>query len=119
MKGVRFPFSAYILSDSVRHLNDDGGLAAGDLNQQVRRFKELARGKLRDYFRKRQAEEAQNVAERIRQEGIYPYSQVPRNSVEKAEQQIFDVCVATIHEFLPQFDSVDKRSRKFTYRLVR
>lgn len=119
MKGIRFPFSAYILSDSVRKLNDDGGLALGDLNQQVRRFKELSREKLRDYFRQRQAEEAHNVAERIRKEGIYPYSQIPQNPVEKAEQQVFDVCAATIHEFLPQFESVDKDARKFTYRLVR
>jgi len=119
MKGTRFPFSAYILSDSVRSLNDEGQLGLGDLNQQVRRFKELARAKLRDYFRQRQAEEAQHVAERIRSEGIYPYSQVPQNPIEKAEQQVFDVCAATIHEFLPQFDSVDKSSRKFTYRLVR
>lgn len=119
MKGIRFPYSAYILSESVRKLNDDGGLALGELNQQVRRLKKLARGRLRDYFRQRQAEEAQQVAERIRKEGIYPYSQVPRNSIEKAEQQVFDVCAATIHEFLPKFDSVDKNSRKFTYRLVR
>jgi hypothetical protein len=119
MKGVRFPFSAYVLSDSVRELNDNGGLASGDLNDQVRRIKELARIKLRGYFRQRQAEEAQNVAERIRKEGIYPYSQVPQNPVQKAEQQVFDICAATIHEFLPQFESVDKNSRRFTYRLVR
>jgi hypothetical protein len=119
MKGVRFPFSAYVLSDSVRDLNDSGGLALGDLNDQVRRIKELARGELRGYFRQRQAEEAQNVAQRIRKEGIYPYSHVPQNPVEKAEQQVFDICAATIHEFLPQFESVDKNSRQFTYRLVR
>jgi hypothetical protein len=119
LKGVRFSYSAYILSDFVRDLHDEGALALGDLNQPVRRFKELTRRKLRDYFRQRQAEEAQHVAERIRKEGIYPYSHVPKNPVEKAEQQVFDICAATIHEFLPQFDHVDKSSRQFTYRLVR
>lgn len=119
LKGVRFSFSAYILSDSVRSLHDDGGLALGDLSQPVRRLKELARAKVRDYFRQRQAEEAQHVADRIRKEGIYPYSHVPKNPVQKAEQHVFDICAATLHEFLPQFDSVDKGSRKFTYRLLR
>ena len=119
IKGVRFPFSAYILSDKIPELNESGCLVAGDLNQEVRRFKELARGQLRDYFRQRQAEEAKHVAERIRREGIYPYSHVPKTPVEKVEQQVFDICAATVHEFLPQFDSADKNSRQFTYRLLR
>lgn len=119
IKGVRFPYSAYVLSNRISELNEEGGLAAGDLNQEVRRFKELARDKLREYFRQRQAEEAKHVAERIRREGIYPYAHVPRTPVEKAEQQVFDICAATVHEYLPQFDTADKNSRQFTYRLLR
>jgi hypothetical protein len=119
IKGVRFSYSAYVLSDRVSELNEEGSLVAGDLNQEVRRFKELARDKLRDYFRQRQAEEAKHVAERIRSEGIYPYTHVPATPVEKAEQQVFDICAATVHEYLPQFDAADKNSRQFTYRLLR
>jgi hypothetical protein len=119
LKGMRFPISAYILSDSVRELSDAGSLAAGDLNPTVRRIKELARGKVRDYVRQRQAEEAKYVVERIRNEGIYPYSHGPTTPVELAEQQVFDICAATIHENLPQFESSDKSSRQFTYRLLR
>lgn len=119
LKGIRFSYSAYIISSDVGELNDGGKLAAGDLSQDVRRFKELAREHLRDYFRLRQAEEAKHVAERIRKEGIYPYSHVPTTPVEKAEQQVFDICAATVHECLPQFDNADKNSRQFTYRLLR
>ena len=119
LKGVRFPFSAYILSDEVRELSDGNGLALGDLSPTVRRFKDLVRGNLKSYFRSRQAEEAQHVADRIRGEGIYPYSHIPKSPVEKAEQQVFDIRAATVHEFLPQFDNADKNSRQFTYRLLR
>lgn len=119
LKGVRFPYSAYILSERIPKLNEENLLAAGDLNQEVRRFKELARDQLREYFRQRQAEEAKHVVERIHKEGIYPYSRIPKTAIEKAEQQVFDICAATMHEFLPQFDNVDKSSRQFTYRLVR
>lgn len=119
IKGIRYPYSSYILSSRIPELNEEGGLAAGDLNQEVRRFKDLARDKIRDHFRQRQAEDAKHVAERIRREGIYPYTNIPRTSVEKAEQQVFDICAATIHEFLPHFENVDKNSRQFTYRLVR
>lgn len=119
IKGVRFPYSAYILADQVSELYEKGGFALGDMSHEVRRFKELAREKLRDYFRQRQVEEAKYVADRIRDEGIYPYSQGPRTPVEKAEQQVFDICAATVHEYLPQFDKADKGSRQFTYRLLR
>lgn len=119
IKGIRFPYSAYIISDRISELNENGDLAAGDLNQEVRRFKELAKEILSEYFRQRQAEEAQYVAERIRSEGIYPYSHVPKSPVERVEQQVFDICAATVHEFLPQFDKADKSSRQFTYRLLR
>jgi hypothetical protein len=119
MKGVRFSYSAYILSDEVPKLSDSGALAAGDLDNQVRRIKGLAREKLRAYFRQRQAEEAKHVAAKIRNEGIYPYSHFPSTPIEKAEQQVFDICAATVHEYLPQFDTADKSSRQFTYRLLR
>lgn len=119
LKGVRFSFSAYIMSERIRKLQDDNLLALGDLNSEVRRFKELAKGTLRDYFRQRQAEESKRVAQRIRQQGIYPYSQQPQTSVEKAEQQVFDICAAKFHEYLPNFENADKGSRQFTYRLLR
>lgn len=119
VKRGRFSFSAYILSDRIRELHDADRLALGDLNSDLHQMKEAARDTLQDYFRRRHAEEAKNVADRIRQEGIYPYSQQPKSPVEKAEQQVFDICAATIHEFLPGFENADKNSRRFTYRILR
>ncbi len=119
LKGVRFSFTAYVLCDHLRELQDENHLAAGDLNPEVRRFKATAKDGLRDYFRQRQAEEARHVADRIRKEGIYPYRQQPSSPVEKAEQQVFDICAATLHGVLPAFDTADKNSRQFTYRLLR
>lgn len=119
LKGVRYPFTAYVLSERVRELHDTDRLAAGDLDSEVRRLKEVAKETLRDYFRQRRAEEARSVADRMRREGVYPYSQQPATPVEKAEQQVFDICAATLHEFLPGFDSGDKNSRRLAYHLLR
>ncbi len=119
MKEVRFPYSAYVLSDTVRELHGSGGLGLDRLNPVVKRIKDLARENLRHYFRRRQAEEAKEVACKIREDGLYPYAGVPTTPIDKAQQQVFDICAATVHAYLPQFERSDKGSRKFTYRLLR
>ena len=119
MKSVRFSFSAYVLSENVRELHEQGRLGMGVLDPAVQAFKEAARNGLREYFRMRQAEEAQHVADRMRREGLYPYTTAPANPIERAERQVFDVCAATVHEYLPGFEATDRRSRSFTYSLLR
>jgi hypothetical protein len=39
--------------------------------------------------------------------------------VEQAEQDVFDICAATVHEYIPEFESVDKSARRLTYKLLR
>jgi hypothetical protein len=118
-KGVRYPFTAYVLSERMRELHDSDRLAAGDLDPEVHRFKEVAKHTLRDYFRQRRAEEARFIADKMRREGVYPYSHQPATPVEKADQQVFDICAATLHEFLPGFDTGEKSSRRLAYHLLR
>ncbi len=119
IREVRFFYSAYILSHEVRELHDNDRLASGELDPAVQRIRKAARDTLKNYFRQRQAEEAKHVSNRIRQEGIYPYPDLPKSPVEKAEQQVFDICAATVHGYLPGFEKADKNSRQFTYRLLR
>jgi hypothetical protein len=120
--GVRegqLPFSAYLLSARIRQLYDEGRLALSELDEEVAGLRKAARETLQDYFRQRHAEEAATIAERIQREGIYPYTRLPTSPVEKAERQMFDICAATIHEYLPSFERGDKSARQFTYRLLR
>ncbi len=119
LKRGRLSFSAYLLSNQVRELNDQGRLALGDLDSELSHMKHTARETLQEYLRRRHAEEARTYADRIRKEGIYPYSHLPSSPIEKAEQQVFDICAATVHEFLPGFENVDKNSRRFAYRILR
>lgn len=119
IKRGKLSLSAYLLSDHVRQLNDQDRLGLGDLDTDLGKMKQAAKETLQEYLRRRHAEEARTYADRIRQEGIYPYSHQPRSPVEKAEQQVFDICAATVHEFLPGFENADKNSRRFTYRILR
>jgi hypothetical protein len=118
-KGERFSYSAYILSDQVRELHETDRLVSGGLDPAVRELTEAARATLHNYVRQRNAEEARLISDRIKKDGLYPYADVAATPVERAERQVFDVCAATIHEYLPAFEKSDKNSRKFTYRLLR
>ena len=119
VKRGKISLSAYLMADHVRVLNDQGRLGLGDLDAELGGMKQAARETLQEYLRRRHAEEARTYADKMRQEGIYPYSQLPKSPVEKAEQQVFDICAATVHEFLPGFENADKNSRRFAYRILR
>lgn len=114
----RFSYTGYLLSDRLRQLHEQG-LLLEDLTPDFKSLRELATNRLKEYFRQRQAEEFAHVATRMREEGLYPYSSLPSTPVEKAEREVFDICAATVHEHLPEFEAVEKTARQFTYRLLR
>ncbi len=119
--GVReghFPYTAYLMSDHLRQLHEQG-LLLEDLTPEFRALRELAAARLKQHFRQRQAEESIHVATRMREEGLYPYFALPQSPVEQAERDVFDICAATVHEQLPDFEAVGKDARRFTYRLLR
>lgn len=114
----RFSYTAYLMSDHLRQLHEQG-LLDFELASEYKSLRDLAAARLKDYFRQRKAEEAVHVATRMRQEGLYPYSTIPSTPVEEAEREVFDICAATVHDHLPDFENVDKDARRFTYRLLR
>lgn len=114
----RFFYTAYLQSDHLRHLHEQG-LLDFDLASEYKALRDVATMRLKDYFRQRKAEEAVHVATRMRQEGLYPYSSLASTPVEEAERQVFDICAATVHDHMPDFETVDKNARRFTYRLLR
>jgi hypothetical protein len=119
LKRGRLSFTAYLLSDHIRELNDQRRLALDNLDEELIKIKQATIDVLQGYLRRRREEEARTYADHIRREGIYPYAHQPQSPVEKAEQQVFDICAATIHEFLPLFENADKGSRRFAYRILR
>ena len=113
----RFSYTAYLLSDHLRQLHEQGLLE--DLSSEFRALRDSAAARLKQYFRQRQAEESVHVATRMREEGLYPFPSLPQTPLEQAERDVFDICAATVHEQLPEFEAVDKDARRFTYRLLR
>jgi len=114
-----FNFSAYLKCRQLRDLDERGSLMLAELHPDVKVLLDLAKAKLKEHFRSRAAQEAAKVVQDWKREGTYPFEGDPKSPVEKAEQQVFDVCALSVYQYLPEFDQADVRSRKLAMRLLR
>lgn len=74
---------------------------------------------IQEHFRKRIAEKYSGIVQEWKDQNIYPYDdKFNRNSVEKAEQEVFDILAANVQTFLPNFDKTEKTSKKFMFKLI-
>jgi hypothetical protein len=112
-------FSAYVKSEYIRELYDDGQLDLQELHPVLSRLIDAARDKIKSHFRKRSAEEATGLVKRWKEEDVYPYIEEPSNPVEEAERQVFEVCALNVHSYLPEFEDGSLKSKKLAFSLLR
>jgi len=114
-----FHFTAYVKSPKFRELRDAGLLDLGELHRDAAAVIGATKDALRDHFRKRQAELTQNTVERWKEEEVYPFEGEPKNAVEVAERQVFDVVALQVNEYLPQFAESDTAAKKLSFNMLR
>lgn len=114
-----FDFTAYLKSDYFRELHEEGLLELEELQPQIKQLIDSSKNLLRDHFRKRAADEALSLVRTWKEEQIYPYKGDPRNLIEEAERQVFDVCALNIHSYLPEFEHADHKSRNLAFKLLK
>ena len=114
-----FNFSAYLKSDYIRDLDEEGVLELEELHPGIKKLLDPARDRLREYFRKRASEQASEIVRKWKDEKVYPYHEEPKTPVDQAEREVFDVCALNIHSYLPGFDEGSQKSRYLALRLLR
>ena len=113
-----FNLTAYLKSEFFDELNSENNLLP-DLNPDIIQIIDSAKKKLKQHFRSRAAEAAVEIVEEWKEEEVYPFEGQPRNVIEEAERQVFDVVALSINEYLPDFEKSDKRSKKVTLQLLK
>jgi hypothetical protein len=113
-----FNFTAYLKSTYFKELDERGTLLE-DLNPNLKKVVASAKGKLREHFRKRAAENATKIVEEWKEKKIYPYEGEARNIIEETERQVFDVVALSLHDYLPDFETTDNRNKKFAFALLK
>ncbi|MBI2842126.1 MAG: ATP-binding protein [Armatimonadetes bacterium] len=112
-------FTAYLKSQLIQDSVDENALQLLELDPRIRVLVESARKTLRSYLRSKEAEKSADIIEQWKQEGIYPYPDEPTGPLDQARRDVFDICAASISNYLPEFDSSEQKTRKFQLRLLR
>lgn len=121
--GVQLPglnISAYIRWAGARNAYHDNRLGLGDLDPEVNTVLEAAKATLREFKKKRLAEQAQEVVEQWKKEQVYPFpADEPVTAIERAERQVFDIVATRVHEFHEPLRSAEASAKRLTLELVK
>lgn len=114
-----FNFSAYLRSQYISILHEQGTLDLAELDPRLNDSVENAKSELRDHFKARTAERAQNLVDEWKTEQVYPYADEPVTPVQIVERKVFDIVAVNVATSLPDFQIQDQRNRKFQLRILR
>ncbi|RCU28266.1 ATP-binding protein [Acinetobacter baumannii] len=119
IKAKGFNFTAYLKSEYFQELENIGGLSLKELEPTVGKILDIAVSTIQEHFRKRIAEKYSGIVQEWKDQNIYPYQdKTSLTSVEKAEQEVFDILAANVQTFLPNFEKTEKTSKKFMFKLI-
>lgn len=119
IKAKGFNFTAYLKSEYLQELENTGGLSLKELEPTVGKILDIAVSTIQEHFRKRVAEKYSGIVQEWKDQNIYPYQDKNSfTSVEKAEQEVFDILAANVQTFLPNFEKTEKTSKKFMFKLI-
>ena len=113
-----FSDTAYLKADHVATLDAQGLLQAEELSNDVRQLVDAARARLREHFALREAENAQDLLQTWKDEGLYPYETAPRGEAEQNERRIFDIYATHLHQISPDFAQATARNKKLVLMLI-
>jgi hypothetical protein len=112
-------FTAYLQAEYLRELHEKNLLELDDLSDEVRPIVDAAKGALRAYARRRQAERAESAVTDWKREEVYPFSGEAKGPVENAERQVFDIVALNVSAYLPEFDKTAQAQKRLAFRLLR
>ncbi|GAB3129497.1 ATP-binding protein [Novispirillum itersonii] len=114
-----FQFSAYLRSQYVSKLNDEGTLELMDMNAPLQFACEQAIQQIKEHFKERTAEDTRSLVEEWKTEQVYPFQGEPENQLEDAERKVFDIVAVNVTRHLPDFSSATPRNKAFHLRMLR
>ena len=113
-----FSYSAYLKSDYVAELDEQGLLQLEELSPDVRQLLDATRARLREHFTLREAERAKDTLTEWRHAGLYPYENAPVSSAEENERRIFEIYATHLNQIFPDFAESGMRNKRLVLRLV-
>lgn len=117
--GSEFYFTAYIRSAYVEELEEQHRLELGELDSGLNMLLAEARKVIKKHFREKKALAATELVSAWKREGIYPYTDEPKDEIETAKRQVFDICAFNVNEYVADFGQIETASKKLTFLMLR
>jgi hypothetical protein len=114
-----YQFSAYLQSEYLAKLHDEGGLGLPEMEVTLTPVLEAVRERIKDYFHDRAARDASDIVETWKAENVYPFSAPPQNELEEAEQKVFNIIAVRVNDALPELATAPRRTKAFQLRMLR
>jgi hypothetical protein len=114
-----FEFSAYLKSEYVSLLNQEGKLDVAEMDEELSKALEEGKAQLRTHFKERVLEDTRSRVERWKAESIYPYAGEPDSAVQRVERQVFDIVAINVASAIPEFEALDSRNKRFQLRMLK
>ena len=111
-------FTAYLKCELVEKLDEENALGLEELHPSVKALTDSARDALCTHFRKRERSRASDLVNQWQAEQIYPYAIISADPIETARREVFDVCAVHVHEYLPDFENLDRKNKLLTFKLI-
>ena len=114
-----FQFSAYLKTSYTTELQREGTLELAEMNPRIAAVANEAVLAIKDYFRKRSAENARSFVAEWKDEQIYPYTGEAKSRVEEVERQVFDIVAVNVAQSLPDFAATPPKAKALHLRLLK
>lgn len=112
-------FSAYIKSQFIANLHQDGLLELSDMSAPLQVAYDEAVDRIKTHFREREATAARSEIDQWKVEKVYPYPDEPVTPVERAERKVFDIVALNVNKHLPEFSESNRQTKAFQLRMLR
>lgn len=119
--GIRstIPVSIFVQSVYIETLQRENRIDLPEFDEILQSAINEAKKFARAYIRKRLHHYSGEFIESLKSKGLYPYKEKAENLLEESKRQVFDIVALQVNEYLPDFESQDDKSKKFTLSLLK
>lgn len=113
------PISVYLLSSLFDKMSQNNTLTFGEADPLYSSFVSQTKKVLREYINEQYHSDAIAEVKNVKSSDLYPYQGEPKDKIDDAERQYFDLIAVEINSVIPSFRSSSNETKKLTYRLIR
>ena len=119
--GIRstIPISIFVQSIYIENLQRENKMNLVEYDEHLQAALTEAKKFAKEYIRKRLHYYSTEFIDKLKSRGIYPYKEKAENLIEESKRQVFDIVALQVNEYLPDFESQDEKSQKFTLSLIK